>query len=656
MTTSQFLSWSNNVLAPPATKGGAPGAMTNTGGGGAAGGGASSGQYSAAFPPESPMDSPGGRRCGMCFTGPRMFFPAPITEPEVQQLQQPKPKGHTITEAQVILARFAMIREIREQRAAMPAPGCAPKPPEPPSQALWWPTSHTALGAAGVATVPSRNAPPPQGGGSGGGAQSPVPPPPSPAQMLSPVTSSGGVAAPRDSRSSSMVGRQGSYVPSALSAFAGSGRDINGNRIATTTTTSSSSVDSPGGGPATANGSSNGPSSSAAGPTAATSSGPLPLEAVYDSFVAHSIVSFLVPASATVFMQLARRFLHQFPVPQLHYEGAVQDRYPAFFDGANIGKGGFGVVYRVYDRAKRCYYAVKVQGKRNVLAFAHWRKLNEEVALMEGLRHPNIASLVDTFQTPDSVVLVYEVGEGGTLRRALETVRKKSQDHLEAFVAHAVQQLARALKYLYEQRRIIHRDIKQENVVLSRDFSRVMLIDFGLAEVVRSDTQRYVPCGTHGFAPPEVVECVNNRHLRFAAKGWTMHQGDVFSLGVVAFALLSGTKPLKGTKFQELHREIQQGITCVGGKWNTVSKAAIHLIQSMLHNRWELRITCDQIETDEFITTRGPQFLNFIKIWNRELTEQDQSEANEFDFLDDEEIYDGTPIRPGEYDTPDAAT
>lgn len=94
-----------------------------------------------------------------------------------------------------------------------------------------------------------------------------------------------------------------------------------------------------------------------------------------------------------------------------------------------------------------------------------------------------MASLIEVFQTDKELVIVLEAGDGGTVRQACEYI---CRHHLlnEAFVALVILHVTEALDYLYHTHHIIHRDVKLDNMVINRDYSNVMIIDFGLANIV----------------------------------------------------------------------------------------------------------------------------------------------------------------------------
>lgn len=349
----------------------------------------------------------------------------------------------------------------------------------------------------------------------------------------------------------------------------------------------------------------------------------------------NAILSFLDNGSANNLLQSCRAMHRNFHAKDVPYFPTVKDRFPSLFAGAKIGKGGCGTVFRVEDRERKgCAVAVKIVDKASIYCYFVWRRLFGEIDIMRRNAHTNVASLYEVFQTPDEFVMVIEIGEGGSLRHAFDVVRRKKFS-IEVFTAHVICQVAEALHYMYRENRVVHRDIKAENLVLSRDFSKVLVIDFGLAETVAPAPtgQQFVPCGTIGYASPENILAVVERKSWFSATGDIMHSSDIFSLGVVSFMMLGGTKPLKGTKFSDLHQEVKRGIRCEGPRWSDVSNDAKHLLEWMLASTVAARATVRDIASHPFIIKNKGRFTAFEAERKEELQSIDEQEADEWSFV-----------------------
>eukprot|EP01006_Ploeotia_vitrea_P006785 TRINITY_DN14803_c0_g1_i1.p1 TRINITY_DN14803_c0_g1~~TRINITY_DN14803_c0_g1_i1.p1 ORF type:complete len:612 (-),score=26.54 TRINITY_DN14803_c0_g1_i1:60-1874(-) len=182
-----------------------------------------------------------------------------------------------------------------------------------------------------------------------------------------------------------------------------------------------------------------------------------------------------------------------------------QDSVEALFewDAAEFkGSGGFADVYAAL--CKKGYdgenpelaleagetYAIKVISKSRV---AHqtdfWKRCMHEVSILLRIDHPCCVSLYDVFQDDSNVYLVLELVDGGELFDVCADGEISEND-----AAHIVKQLLKACRYLHSQQ-IVHRDIKLENILVSKDLKSVRLIDFGLAKFFGRSLKRHATPG-----------------------------------------------------------------------------------------------------------------------------------------------------------------
>jgi hypothetical protein len=197
-----------------------------------------------------------------------------------------------------------------------------------------------------------------------------------------------------------------------------------------------------------------------------------------------------------------------------------------------LGKGGMGTVYRGYQRSVGRDVAIKVIEPRGSSA-AITRRFLREAKLASRLSHPNIVTVIDFGQTEDGALfLVMELVRGRTLSRVLAD---EGPFPLDRAVRVCVQ-LCDALEAAHGLE-IVHRDLKPSNIMIldepvGRD--RVKVLDFGLAKSLSagepdaSITQSDVIVGTPRYMPPE------------ALTGEVAPRGDLYSLGVILWELLSG--------------------------------------------------------------------------------------------------------------------
>ena len=117
--------------------------------------------------------------------------------------------------------------------------------------------------------------------------------------------------------------------------------------------------------------------------------------------------------------------------------------------------------------------------------------LQQEIAVLMSVSHPNVLCLKDTFDEADGVYLILELASEGELFNWIVMKHKLSEDETrKVFI-----QLFQGIKYLHE-RNIVHRDIKPENILLTDRNLSVKLADFGLAKIIGEESFTTTLCGT----------------------------------------------------------------------------------------------------------------------------------------------------------------
>jgi Tol biopolymer transport system component len=211
---------------------------------------------------------------------------------------------------------------------------------------------------------------------------------------------------------------------------------------------------------------------------------------------------------------------------------------------APLGAGGMGEVYRAHDARLGREVAIKVLPASFAADEDHLRRFEQEARAIGALNHPNILGVYDTGSHEGAPYVVSELLEGATLRTLLGTsppAQRKTLDYAT--------QIARGLAAAHD-RGIVHRDVKPENVFVTRD-GRVKILDFGLAKLTHTGsafaadtallatapalTSAGTVVGTAGYMSPEQVrgEAVD-------------HRSDIFSFGIVLYEMLTGRRPFRG--------------------------------------------------------------------------------------------------------------
>ncbi|KAJ8613494.1 hypothetical protein CTAYLR_002166 [Chrysophaeum taylorii] len=194
--------------------------------------------------------------------------------------------------------------------------------------------------------------------------------------------------------------------------------------------------------------------------------------------------------------------------------------------GQMIGMGAFGRVYMALNLDTGELMAMKELDSAAVSSRARCA-LENEVALMQDLEHPNIVRYVGVESSSDALGVFLEYVPGGSLRSLLDRFGKLE----EAVVRLYSRQILLGLEYLHGQG-IAHRDIKAANVLVSNDGS-VKLADFGASKRIATESMQSLTKGTPQFMAPEVI--------KDEPQGW--RKADVWSIGCTIVEMSTGAPP-----------------------------------------------------------------------------------------------------------------
>lgn len=159
---------------------------------------------------------------------------------------------------------------------------------------------------------------------------------------------------------------------------------------------------------------------------------------------------------------------------------------------APLGKGHFATVSLCIERATGSKFAVKKFERRlGESQRSQTEGLQQEIAVLMSVSHPNVLCLKDTFDEADGVYLILELAPEGELFNWIVENKKLSEEESRKVFT----QLFQGIKYLHE-RNIVHRDIKPENILLTDKNLSVKLADFGLAKIIGDDSFTTTLCGT----------------------------------------------------------------------------------------------------------------------------------------------------------------
>ena len=234
-----------------------------------------------------------------------------------------------------------------------------------------------------------------------------------------------------------------------------------------------------------------------------------------------------------------------------------------------IGRGSFATVKKAKHRETKEKFAVKVLSKRKMNE-TDLNALRQEIEILKTVDHPNIVKLVDIFEDDRHVCLVMERLLGGELFDQI----LKNDNFSEYEAREAISSIIDALAYCHSLG-IIHRDIKPENLLLQdKDvgISSLKIADFGLARSIEGNQLASTTCGTPGYVAPEVLQ----------EEPYGM-ECDYWSIGVVAYILLSGAPPFYSEDNFKLFEQIKNcEYDFNDDNWKNVSDEAKDFISKIL--------------------------------------------------------------------------
>lgn len=248
--------------------------------------------------------------------------------------------------------------------------------------------------------------------------------------------------------------------------------------------------------------------------------------------------------------------------------------------GKVLGTGSFGVVRLVHHKLSGTKTAVKTYDKRKIKDSAQLKRVQQEIRLMARANHPNIVRLFETLESQHRVHLVMEYVAGGNLCQYVKLKKKLSEKEARSIF----QQLSHASAYLHSIN-VSHRDIKLENILYGAD-KIAKLTDFGFS-VYTKDHRLKVFCGTPSYMAPEIV-------MRREYYGFPV---DVWSLGVLLYAMLCGCFPFTANSYPNLYKKIARGQFSMP---KPLSQSVRDLLRRMLCVNPPKRATMNQVRRHQW--------------------------------------------------------
>ncbi|GMR39913.1 hypothetical protein PMAYCL1PPCAC_10108, partial [Pristionchus mayeri] len=254
--------------------------------------------------------------------------------------------------------------------------------------------------------------------------------------------------------------------------------------------------------------------------------------------------------------------------------------------GRPLGKGKFGNVFLVQEKANETLLALKILWKSQIAQYNVSHQLKREIEIQHHLSHPNILRCFCYFQDGTRVYILLECAERGELFKHLKThVRLE-----EAETAKYIGQLSDALAYCHDKS-VLHRDIKPENILLDGN-GNVKLADFGWSVHNTARSNRHTICGTPDYLPPEMI---SSNTCSTTVDNW--------AVGVLMYECLMGKTPFAGGNESHMLDRIKR---CRFNYPVPVSNEAKQLMSRLITLDYAKRANMAKVAVDPWIQRFAP--------------------------------------------------
>ena len=204
----------------------------------------------------------------------------------------------------------------------------------------------------------------------------------------------------------------------------------------------------------------------------------------------------------------------------------------------NLGEGHFGSVKLVTSKLTNKLYAMKEINSSRYKTEKQRQVVMKEIKLLENLHHPHVITYFNSFRENNNFYIIIEYINGGSLEDLLIDNIKQKKVLSEKLVWDLLVQALSGLLYLHEQRKIIHRDIKPDNLLLDSE-GHLKISDFGVSAIKSEDVDEMLKC--HGT----VAGPIQFMSPEMALGDMYDFKSDIYMLGLTFFFMMSNRLPEK---------------------------------------------------------------------------------------------------------------
>lgn len=220
-----------------------------------------------------------------------------------------------------------------------------------------------------------------------------------------------------------------------------------------------------------------------------------------------------------------------------------------------LGKGAFGRVFKALDDQGQAF-AIKVYNKKVLRSKWVGKQrtaidcVKSEIEIMQALSHPNIIRLVEVIdmESCKKIYLVLELAELGSLHKKCPMDESAAKKYFKDLIS--------GIMYLHDYKNVVHRDIKPQNLLVSKD-GNLKICDFGAAQFLDEENEDLNnSAGTFLFMPPEA-------HGKGKFRG---QPADVWACGITLYFMVIGRSPFENKSYAALLEEMSASVLKVPEK------------------------------------------------------------------------------------------
>ncbi|XP_034562577.1 serine/threonine-protein kinase 17A [Notolabrus celidotus] len=252
--------------------------------------------------------------------------------------------------------------------------------------------------------------------------------------------------------------------------------------------------------------------------------------------------------------------------------------------GKELGRGKFAVVRKCVEKCTGNEYAAKFMRKRRKGQDCRMEIIHEIAVLELATSSSRVVNLHQVYEMASEMVLVLEFAAGGEIFNQC-VAEREDEAFSEDDVKRLMRQILEGVSFLH-QNNVVHLDLKPQNILLtsSSPLGDIKIVDFGLSRMVSNHRELREIMGTPEYVAPEIL---NYEPISTAT--------DMWSIGVLAYVMLTGISPFLGEDKQETFLNISQlNVSYTEEELQQLDQAALPFMQMLLRKQPQDRATAEQ--------------------------------------------------------------